>query len=63
MLIFFWSGESDGAGLAPFHRPSFHGIRALTPAMLRRMERRAARRALEVRLREDEEEAVILLAD
>jgi hypothetical protein len=65
MLIFFWlnGGEGGAGSAAPAGRDQFHGIRPLTPAMLRAMERRQARRALEARLREDEEEALLLMLD
>jgi hypothetical protein len=65
MLIFFWlNGGEGGTGSAgPAARDQFHGIRPLTLAMLRAMERRQARRALAARLREDEEEAVLLMMD
>ena len=66
MLIFFWlTGGGDGlAHAALAGRDRFHGIRPLSPAMLRRMERRVAQRALEARRREqDDEDVLFLLVD
>jgi len=63
MLIFFWTNANAVAMPSSFGHP-FSGIRPLTPAMLRAMQRRAEAKARRARIRADDEEtAAVLLGD